>query len=68
MALGWSVTPQCICLHKDFISITRNVVLADILHREEGFMQNWVCNSISLSQIIYVFGKCMVSNCLNKIH
>ena len=46
-----------ICLHIDFISITRNGDLADILHPEGGVTQNDFKNSINLSQIkkIYIF-------------
>ena len=48
-----------LCLHIDFISITRNVDLADILHPVGGITQNDFENLISLSQIkkfsIYIF-------------
>ena len=62
-----------ICLHIDFISITRNVDLADILHPEGGVTQNDFENSISLSQIKILFlhlgfQKRIVSNRPKKIH
>ena len=60
-------------LHINFISITRNVDLADILHPEASVTQNDFESWISLSQVktfflLLGFQKCMVSNCCNKIH
>ena len=55
----------------DFISITRNVDLEDILQPEGGVMQNDFENWIWISQIkilflILGFQKCIVSNRLYK--
>ena len=62
-----------LCLHIDFISITRNVDLTDILYQEGGVTQNDFEKLISLIEIINLFfrsgfWKHIVSNCLNKIH
>ena len=77
--INFWMTNQClsqnfgISLYRDFISIARNVDLADILHPEGGVTQNDFENSISLSQIKILFlhlgfRKRIVSNRLKKIH